>query len=42
MEVDPHDREKTAFVPPQGMVKYRLMSFGWTGALWTRYGIHLR
>ena len=32
VEVDPQDREKTAFVVPQGLFEYRIMSFGLTGA----------
>lgn len=30
--VDPRDREKTAFVVPQGLFEFRVMSFGLTGA----------
>ena len=33
VEVDPRDREKTAFVIPQGLFEYRIMSFGLTGRL---------
>ena len=32
VEVDPRDRQKTAFVIPQGLFEYRVMSFGLTGA----------